>query len=253
MIERIRDVDDRVTAFFRSFYEDKRSDFAFDQYKRLVASAQQTFDARRLLEIGGGRRPLFEEDEVRDASFSYTVCDISRTELAHLSDIYPTLHFDIGQPLEAGFASQYDLMFSKMVIEHVRDVRQAYRNISALLAPGGICINFHPVLYSLPFVINRLFPESITTKMLDAFYPLPPGVHVPKFPAFYDLCVADERTARAVEGLGFTAVYVMPFYGHDYFRKIPGLRTVDRITSDLCRKYDLSHGASYAYTIAVKG
>src|ERR1700721_1406514 len=54
----------------------------------------------------------------------------------------------------------YDLVFSKMLCEHLPDARTFHANCLRLLRPGARAVHFFPTLYTLPFVANRLIPEG---------------------------------------------------------------------------------------------
>ena len=109
-----------------------------------------------------------------------------------------------------------------MVQEHVSSGERFYRNILKLLSNGGVALNFHPTLYSLPFLINRAFPEHLTRMVLRFFKPERNGSNIPKFPARYELCYSLAATANIISRIGFSAVHIIPFYHHEYFAGIPG-------------------------------
>jgi hypothetical protein len=56
---------------------------------------------------------------------------------------------------------------------------------------------------------------------------------------------------RRLEGVGFSEVLVLPFYGHSYYRNFPVIRDIHRGFTALARKMDMRLLASYAY-IAVR-
>jgi SAM-dependent methyltransferase len=145
-------------------------------------------------------------------------------------------------------ANRYDLIFSKMVFEHIPDTRCAYRNILKLLAPGGLCINDHPVLYSPPFLINLIFPEAVTAPILRMFKPRRHAGDEPK----YNRCVISAKLRGELRDLGFREVWQIPFFYHEYFKRIPGLFELDRSLSELAERRDWQGLASFCYTIAMK-
>lgn len=58
---------------------------------------------------------------------------------------------------------------------------------------------------------------------------------------------------RRLEGVGFSEVLVLPFYGHFYYHNFPVIRDIHRglATLGLARKLDMRLLSSYAY-IAVR-
>ena len=116
-------------------------------------SPELLIELRERYEAIGGRSPLLDEPQIAAAGLNYTVNDISETELSHCPDWAEKICFDIAG--DAAPAGQYDLIFSRMVQEHVRSAEKCYNNIFQLLRPGGIALNFHPTLFAVPFVFDN--------------------------------------------------------------------------------------------------
>src|SRR5690606_5853440 len=116
-----------------------------------VLDLARILNARSLLEVGGGRSPLLTERELARHDIRYTANDISERELERAPNWVGKACFDIQTPDHAQieqYAGQFDLIFSRMVMEHVPSYQRAYRNIFTLLQPGGVAIAFHPVLFA---------------------------------------------------------------------------------------------------------
>ena len=163
-----------LQSFIDELTEKRSSDWAWEHYKETILKLASLTQARVVLEIGGGRWPLFSAEEIGQAGISYVVNDISESELALAPTYVEKVCFDIAKPIgdeHQHLLGTVDLMFSQMVFEHVSDALLAYQNVHALLAPGGLCLNFHPVLYSAPFVVNWLLPEELSSKLLRLFFP----------------------------------------------------------------------------------
>jgi 2-polyprenyl-3-methyl-5-hydroxy-6-metoxy-1,4-benzoquinol methylase len=157
-----------VLAAQRSSY------WAWGNYKAVLANLLRIREARRIMEIGAGRFPLFDRSEIASFGVECIANDVDPTELARAPDGVRKACFDISAPDNheiAKLSNSIDLTFSKMVFEHVPDVTQAYRNIYKLLSPNGICLNFHPVLFSLPFIVNYLTPTAPAEKLLQKLSP----------------------------------------------------------------------------------
>jgi SAM-dependent methyltransferase len=227
--------------------------WAWDHYQPVVKALSQRLGLRRLCEVGGGRNPLLTLSEVRELGLSYTVNDISAGELQLVPDGFDTVCFDIaGDPAELPTERSFDLVFSRMVFEHVRDVSKAWSNLHRLLAPGGVALAFIPTLYALPFMANRLIPEWLSGGIVDRLYP-----HrdrhgaAPKFEAYYDHCVGREaRVLAMLEGIGFAEGAVAPFWGHDYYRGLPLVQDFHAKLSAWARRHDVRLLTSYAYVLA---
>jgi SAM-dependent methyltransferase len=239
-----------LSDFTRKHFHERSYTWAMDNYKSTLLAISSAYSCSSWLEIGGGRWPLFTEAEVRDLGITYTVNDISEAELQLCPKWADRVCFDIGGTEVP--CRKYDLVFSRMVMEHVRHADAAYRNVFALLRRGGITLNFHPTLYAPPFVLNYLLPTQWSQEILSAL-----GRHVtdaqeqyPKFPARYQWCRSTRRIVERIRAVGFDEVVIVPFYGHGYFQRIPVVGPIDRRFSLWAQKRDYRIFASYAYTIA---
>ena len=181
-----------------------------EQMKRFVL---ENFGDKSIsvLDIGGGKFPLFSMDEV-PPTWRYTVNDIAAEELAQLPPGYQTLHADICDDLPEQRA-RYDLLFSSMLAEHIPDSRRFYESQYELLKENGVGLHLHPTLYALPFVLNWLAPNALTKKIVQTLKP-----HrikrQPVFPAFYDWCTARNQEIARRRTVGFTHVDVAINYHH---------------------------------------
>src|SRR5690606_29100848 len=113
---------------------------------------------------------------------SYTVNDIAQSELDLAPSYVEKACFDIAAE-DVPQNRQYDLMFSKLVFEHIKDAKRAWNNTRALLKQGGIALHFCPVLCCPPFIINWLLPERLSRHILRFFFPARNEGEHPKFPA----------------------------------------------------------------------
>ena len=238
---------------------DSRELWAWDNYRASVLAFVETCrrngrheDGKvRVLEIGGGRGPLLTPSEAEEVGVALTVNDIDAGELALAPASFDTAQFNVAGDFAPELAGRFDLIISRMVFEHVRDAPRAWSNVCALLAPGGVALAFHPTLYAPPFVINWLAPEALTARVLRLFFSDRHQGDYPKFPARYEMCFGDpSRVEPILRRSGFSSVLVAPFWGHRYFRHIPGLREFDAAVGDLAERRDWRLITSYAYTIA---
>jgi SAM-dependent methyltransferase len=228
-------------------------EWGWDNYPRVVRHLAKTFDARRMLEIGAGRRPLFGVDELRNLNAELTVNDISADELARLPTGYRQACFDIAGNAVDAQIGMIDLAFSRMVFEHVDDARKAWSNVKALLAPGGVALAFVPTLFALPFTINWLLPNDLGESIAHSLDHTRTQEDNPVFPARYHWCFTlNGPMHRRLEDVGFAEVLIVPFYGHRYYRNFPLIRDVHRGFTAAARKFDLRLFSTYAYIIVRK-
>lgn len=244
-----------LQAVFAQLEPGIRSEWAWDNYERTIEALAKAFHLKDLIEIGGGRDPLMTPERVRALGANYTINDISEEELRHAPAGFGKLCFDIcSDPAAAGVeAGTYDLAFSRMVFEHVRDGRAAWRNLSVLLRPGGVALAFVPTLYALPYVANLAVPEWLSSRIVKALYPHRTDHDDPKFPAYYSWCFSSERKmAPMLREAGFSESLIVPFYGHQYFEKLPIVREVDEALTRLAIRFDWRALTPYAYILARK-
>ena len=234
---------------------DHREAWAWANYDRVVRHLAEATGGKRLIEIGGGRDPLFGRETLAELGAELTVNDISPVELAALPKGYRTACFDIAGELSPEEIARggYDLAFSRMVFEHVADGQRAWKNLYALLAPGGIGLAFVPTLYALPFVLNWLLPDDFAKRIVKLIYKNRTDDEDPVFPARYSWTVASEKKlSPMLSNIGYREVMVLPFYGHGYYDPLPLVRDAHAKFTDMARRRDWRFFASYAYIAARK-
>jgi SAM-dependent methyltransferase len=244
-----------LASAFRELGVQNDRHWAWDNYEHVVRGLARIFRARRLLEVGGGRDPLFRADELAELGIEMTINDISQTELDVLPDTYRKACFDVAGDISAvaDLRGTFDLAFSRMVFEHVADGQRAWKNLYELLAPGGIALAFIPTLYSFPFVVNWLLPDDFAAKIVKKLYSNRTDEEDPVFPARYSWTFASEQKMKPMlEAIGYSEVQVLPFYGHGYFERFPVIRDIHDRFTELARKRDWRLIASYAYIAARK-
>jgi SAM-dependent methyltransferase len=250
-------LDGHGTTLARTFRElgvQNDSDWAWKNYENVVRELARMLKAKRLLEVGGGRDPLFKADELSSLGVEMTINDISQTELDVLPDNYRKACFDVAGDISkvANLRGTFDLAFSRMVFEHVADGQRAWKNLYELLAPGGVALAFIPSLYSFPFVVNRLLPTDVAAKIVKTLYRNRTDEEDPVFPARYSWTYASERKMKPMlDAIGYSEVRVLPFYGHSYFERFPVVRDIHKAFTRMARQGDWQPIASYAY-IAVR-
>jgi SAM-dependent methyltransferase len=242
-----------LTQAFAALGVENHHQWAWDNYKRVVQELTSRLGARRLIEIGGGRDPLFTVEEIARLGVEMTVNDIEPGELAVLPKTYKTACFDVAGDLApvADRRGTYDLAFSRMVFEHVADGKRAWSNLYEMLAPGGVALAFIPTLYALPFIINLMLPDKLAAAIVKMLFANRTDDEDPVFPARYSWCFTGDRLREMLAGVGYREVLVLPFYGHDYYQSFPIVREVNGWLTKLARRNDWRTISSHAY-IAVR-
>ena len=231
--------------------ERMHSKIAWETFETRVINLIENFSCPDIMELGGGRKPLFTPNKIPQIVNSYTINDISQHELDRLTPDYKRAQFDVCGNID-GHESQYDIIFSKMLVEHVPDGQQLHQNVHKMLKPGGIAFHFHPKLYAFPFVINKLLPEILSSRLLIFFFP-ERKTALPKFPARYSWCKGSiKSTKKRLKTIGFSHTTVEAFYGHGYYKNIPLLNNIEKATSFVCHRYNISMFAPYVFVTTEK-
>ncbi len=215
-----------------------------------VAELIRDVGARSIGELGGGANPTLDLADRVGHKVDLTVVDISPTELAHNPPEVETLCVDLCAA-EPPVRNRFDLVFSRMLCEHVNSGRTFHGNCYAALRPGGHAMHFYPAATALPFMANRVLPSSLTEELLERVFPARKrgGKHG-KFPARYSWCWGP--TAFQLDryrSVGFEVVSCEVGIGHGYYEHIPALRALERAKS----KFVLEHASPWlaAYALFV--
>ncbi|AZO77902.1 MULTISPECIES: methyltransferase domain-containing protein [unclassified Bosea (in: a-proteobacteria)] len=245
-----------LESFFAGLQPDWHSSWAWDHYEATILALMHQFGLQRLCEIGGGRDPLFTVEEARRYGLDLVVNDIDAGELALTPDGLRTACFDIAGDLSEPDIARggFDMMVSRMVFEHVHDVERAWSNIHALLAPGGIGLAFFPTLWAPVFALNHILPKKASHAIVQALYPARrDGGNAPFFPAYYDRCRGSSAALEPMlQRAGFRDIHIQAFWGHEYFKRMPGLRGLDAAFNQLAAKADWRFVTTYAYVVVRK-
>lgn len=224
-----------------------KTEEAYNGFGVLLREMIDRSKSMRVLDIGGGAQPQLSCSEISKRGIDYTLLDISEAELAYVNDCYKKVVMDISGetflPRE-----QYDIVFSRFVLEHVRDIERLHQNVWALLKPGGIAVHFFPTLFALPFVVNWLLPERIGNCFLSQ-----ERRNKGKFVAHYKWCVGPtEKAVRRMERMGFEVIEYAGFFGHGYYDRVPFMRYLHKRWRNLLLRFPVASLTSFARIILRK-
>jgi SAM-dependent methyltransferase len=187
--------------------------------------------ARSILEVGGGRSPTLDPEEVLARGIEYAVNDIHPSELALVDPAYDTLCFDMSASLPPQVSDhRFDLIFSRMVNEHISDGASYYANIFRLLKPGGLTVHFFATLFTVPTLVNRFVPEPVAARLRAfAFARSTHHYKYEKFPARYSWCLGPSTLMlRRFKAIGFEVEEYVGYFGHTYYRRVPALHKLEQ-------------------------
>lgn len=232
-----------------SLIKDNKSQTAWTSYKDVVLALSR---GKSVLEIGAGRYPIFTAQEIRENNISYVANDIMESELDLVPFDVEKAVFDITGDIPIEFLGKFDFIFSKMVQEHVSDGERFYKNIHKLLSDNSLSLNFFPTLYHPIFIMNYVLPDKISRIILQKFHPNRNIQGIPKFPAHYHYCFSVDRQVEKLRRCGFQDVWIIPFYGQSYLKKVHFISSVADVMDEFFRNNDIRLFSSFAYSIVKK-
>jgi hypothetical protein len=200
-----------------------------------------------ILEVGGGRNPTLAPAAVSAQGLAYTVNDLDQSELDLVDPAYRRLCFDMSVALPAEIADEhFDLVFSRMVNEHIVDGEAYYRNIFGLLRPGGLTVHFFATFYTMPSLVNRFLPEPVSAR-LKAFSFARTEHEYEKFPARYSWCRGPSAAmVRRFRQIGFEVEDYRGYFGHGYYSRIRALHAIELAKTRWLITHPVSALTSYA-------
>ena len=222
-------------------------------YDDFVRELAQREGVDRVAELGGGANPIIGDIDKWGFATHRVVIDISAVELDKAQGDVELRVADLCKPITEELGT-YDLLFSKMLCEHLPDARTFHQNCFNLLRPGGLSVHYFPTLFTFPFVVNKLMPEKAARALLDKIQPgrLQLG-NMDKFPAHYRWTTGPtKRAIRRFESVGFEVEQWRGSYGHHYYHVIKPLDAIEQAKSRFLIKHPVPALTSFAAIVLRK-
>jgi SAM-dependent methyltransferase len=201
-------------------------------------------------ELGGGANPAVGLAEQVPQRINHTVLDISSDQLDRTPAGIDTLCVDLCAE-DPPVRDRFDLVFSRMLCEHVRSGATFHRNCHAALRPGGHAVHFFPAATALPFAANRLLPAGASERILETLFPARKrGGIYEKFPAYYRWCwgPTGPQIAR-YRSVGFEVESCDVGIGHGYYERLPGLRRLEHIKTEIVLRHPTPWLAAFVLVV----
>ena len=226
------------------------SEEARNGYAAFLNRIIETRNVRTVCDVGGGANPVLLMDYILKHNLEYSVLDISESELKKAPEGYIKIAADVQSPEFQSGAQKYDLVFSKMLAEHISNAHQFHLNIANMLTPNGVAVHFFPTLYAFPFVVNWLNPEFVSDRLLNIFAPRD-RYQNDKFPAHYQCCRGPTRQQfERFRSVGLDVLEYIGFFGHPgYYRRIPGVSHIHRMFTRILLSRPNPHLTSFAFVV----
>lgn len=226
----------------------------WEQAPQFLSELITSNNVKNVLEIGSGANPTLDSETILSLGINYTTNDLSAEELEKAPKEFATWQADLcDAETVRNHPKKYDLIFSRMVNEHIKDGEQYYKNIFELLSPGGITAHCFSTLYAFPFLANKVFPETLSDKLLDIFNPRDRHQHE-KFPAYYSWSRGpSKKSIKKFQSIGFEVVEYVGYFGHSYYRKrLSFLHQLEQQKANYLVKNPVPSLTSYAHIILRK-
>ncbi len=171
--------------------------YTVDGATHYTSSFLPRFVAPRMVvyDVGGGRSPVMSKQDKQGLQLLYVGIDISDEELRNSPEgVYDRVHVSDLSAFRGN--ADADVVICRAVLEHVRDVRRAFRSLSSILKPGGRLVLFVPCRNALYARLNLLLGDRVKRWLLFSIHPHTRGHQ--GFTSFYDQCTPGrfERIAR---------------------------------------------------------
>ena len=229
----------------------KQSNNAWAEYSSFIQSLVERFSPQTVCDVGGGANPVLPFEFIASRGIDYSLLDISAEELAKAPREYQKIVQDI-EAESFPWKQEFDFLFTKMLAEHIHDGQRFHKNVFDLLKPGGIAVHYFPTLYTLPFLVNKIVPEKLSSQLLNIFAPRE-RFRLGKFPAYYDWCYGPTpKMLTMLTGIGFEILEFRGLIGHIYYGRIPFIKEIHRAYSKFLAKHPSPYLTSFAQVILRK-
>ena len=183
----------------------KKLEFDIDNhFEELIKQA--SYNSTTILELGGVSRPVLQKKE----SYKYVGIDIDN-EFIH-ETFYDRFYC---QSVEDELPEKGDLIFSKYLMEHVKDVKSSYDSQLKALNDNGKIIHLYPLGFHPFSLLNKI----IGNKLAKFIIPITRkgSEDVTGYPAYYSL-----GNARSLENYlkcknGVNVQFIYHYGAVDYF------------------------------------
>ncbi|MDF1694613.1 MAG: class I SAM-dependent methyltransferase [Saprospiraceae bacterium] len=219
--------------------------YSYTSYYSFISKSFDNHIKKKVLEIGGGAHPSITER----SNLKYTIIDPDPIELKKSPEDCYQICSTLQEYNEVG---QFDLIISKMVLEHVEEPDSFHEKARRVLKDNGTIIHFFACRHSIPAMVNRLLPESFGNALLRVLKNRNTEAH-PKYPAFYKRTKGGVKSQiQYFENLGFSIQTYNSYVGHKYFQSFPVLKQLEQLYTWILVQLKMKSLATVALVVLKK-
>lgn len=150
------------------------------------------------------------------------------------------------------YKESYDLVFSHMVVEHVKDPQIFHRNCLKIIKTDGIIIHFFATKYSVHTLLNQILPSRLTNWLVFTFQTRKEDLHG-KFKAYYRWCYGPtKKNIQRLNKIGYDIKIYNGYLGHNYLNRNRYLHFLEKSWNNLLLRIQSPMMCSNAFFIARK-
>ncbi|NNF33990.1 MAG: hypothetical protein HKN68_07770 [Saprospiraceae bacterium] len=145
--------------------------------------------------------------------------------------------------------SYLSLIFSHMVLEHLKDPISFHKNILKMTHKQTIVCHFFATKYGLPSMANLLLPSSISDLIIYKIQKRDPSIEG-KYQAYYKKCIGptDSMKSWYVE-LGYEIITYNGYLGHGYLGRFKWLSFLEQLWKKFLLKLNSPYWCSNAIVV----
>jgi len=226
---------------------------SWPQFNARISDLVKQEKCKRILEIGAGKNPYFKPEFISENNLSYTIVDVD-VNLKRNDNYYKSVVVDLTQKTcDLGeLEAEYDLIFSRMVLEHIENPEFFHTNTLRLLQKDGFVFHFFATKYSVHTIFNLVLPEFLTDFLVFSFQTRYKKSHN-KYKAYYKWCYGPtKKNRRRLENIGYRILEYKGFVGHHYMNRYRILDVIENGWNKLLVKIQSPLMCSNAFFLAVK-
>ncbi|MFK8009438.1 MAG: methyltransferase domain-containing protein [Saprospiraceae bacterium] len=224
---------------------------SWGDFDNIIPELISKYQLKEICEIGAGANPFLSNDFIQKKRLNYTLVDVDKEELKKGENNFKRKVLDFSSNRFVP-KDQYDLIFSKMTLEHIQYPERLHKNIFSSLKKGGLAVHFFATLYSIPSCVNLLLPEFLSNKILFYIQQRDQDQHG-KFPAYYRWTLGPvKKNVKRFESVGFQVVSYKGYVGHTYFPKQSFLGKVEAFYTKCLFKISSPYFSSNAIVVLIK-